>query len=149
MFVYKVQVNPIHTIGALTHYHTMPHFEAPKIYSCGKHCEKRRNCLEQAISLFLTMFSTWNKQFLSFSQCFPLGTSNFSLSHNVFHLEQTISLFLTMFSTWNKQFLSFSQCFPPYMVLIFHFNCTLKCSLQFVSIWTSLKLLWEKEQMPV
>ena len=44
----------------LTHhmYHTMPHFDALKIYSYGKHCEKRRNCLEQAISPFLTMFST-------------------------------------------------------------------------------------------
>ena len=29
----------------LTHYHTMPHFDALKIYSCGKHYEKRRNCL--------------------------------------------------------------------------------------------------------
>ena len=29
----------------LTHYHTIPHFDTPKIYSCGKHCEKRRNCL--------------------------------------------------------------------------------------------------------
>ena len=29
----------------LTHYHTMPHFDALKIYSCGKHCGKRRNCL--------------------------------------------------------------------------------------------------------
>ena len=38
-----------------------------------------------------------------------------------------------------NQFLLFSQCFLPYMVLIFHFNCTLKCRLQFVSIWTSLK----------
>ena len=28
-----------------THYHTMPHFDALKIYSCGKHCEKRRICL--------------------------------------------------------------------------------------------------------
>ena len=27
------------------HYHNMPHFGALKIYSCGKHCEKRRNCL--------------------------------------------------------------------------------------------------------
>ena len=42
----------------LTHYHTMPHFDALKIYSCGKHREKRRNCLEQPISPFLTMFST-------------------------------------------------------------------------------------------
>ena len=29
----------------LTHYHTMPHFEALKIYGCGKNCEKSRNCL--------------------------------------------------------------------------------------------------------
>ena len=39
----------------------------------------------------------------------------------------------------NKQFLLFSQCFLPYMVLIFHFKCILKCRLQFVSIWASLK----------
>ena len=30
---------------ALTHYHTIPHFDPLKIYGCGKHCEKRRNCL--------------------------------------------------------------------------------------------------------
>ena len=29
----------------LSHYHTMLHFDALKIYSYGKHCEKRRNCL--------------------------------------------------------------------------------------------------------
>ena len=41
----------------------------------------------------------------------------------------------------NKQFLHFSQCFihVPYMALIFHFKCTLKCRLQFVSFGTSLK----------
>ena len=42
----------------LTHYHTIPHFDLLMIYSCGKQCEKRRTCLEQAISPFLTMFST-------------------------------------------------------------------------------------------
>ena len=42
---------------SLTHYHTMPHFDALKIYRCGKHCEKRRNCLLKANSPFLTMFS--------------------------------------------------------------------------------------------
>ena len=42
----------------LTPYHTIPHFDALKIYSCRKPCEKRRNCLEQAISPFLTIFST-------------------------------------------------------------------------------------------
>ena len=30
--------------GPLTHYHTMPHFDALKIYSCEKHREERRNC---------------------------------------------------------------------------------------------------------
>ena len=39
----------------------------------------------------------------------------------------------------NKQFLLFSQCFLPYKALTFHFKCTLKCCLQFVSSWTSLK----------
>ena len=38
-----------------------------------------------------------------------------------------------------KQLLLFSQCFLPNMALIFHFKCTLKCRLQFVSIWTILK----------
>ena len=28
----------------LTRNHTIPHFDALKIRSCGKHCEKRRNC---------------------------------------------------------------------------------------------------------
>ena len=40
----------------------------------------------------------------------------------------------------NKQFLIISQCVLHGMVLIFHFKCTLECHLQFVSIWTSLKL---------
>ena len=39
----------------------------------------------------------------------------------------------------NMQFLLFLQCFLPGMALIFPFKCTLKCRLQFVSIWTSLK----------
>ena len=40
---------PIHSIFPylimLTHYHTVAHFDALKIYSCRKRCEKRRNCL--------------------------------------------------------------------------------------------------------
>ena len=51
----------------LTHYHTMPHFDALQICNCGKHREKRRNCLLQAISSFLTMFSTQNQIYFSFS----------------------------------------------------------------------------------
>ena len=38
-----------------------------------------------------------------------------------------------------KQFLLFSQSFLCYMELIFHIKCTLKCRLQFVSNWPSLK----------
>ena len=29
----------------LTHYHTMPHFDALKLYSCGKECEKKEKLL--------------------------------------------------------------------------------------------------------
>ena len=50
----------------LTRYHTMPHFDTLRIYSCGKHWEKRRNCLLQAISTFLTMFSTIYGTYFSF-----------------------------------------------------------------------------------
>ena len=40
----------------LTHYHTIPHFDALQIHTFGKHCEKRRNYL--------------CKEFHLFSQCF-------------------------------------------------------------------------------
>ena len=40
----KSIIDLLHVYG-LTHYHTMPRFDALKIYSGGKHCEKRRNCL--------------------------------------------------------------------------------------------------------
>ena len=56
----------IATFFFLTNYHIMLHFDALKIYSCGKHCEKRRNCLQQAISPFLTMFSTLYGTYFSF-----------------------------------------------------------------------------------
>ena len=41
--------------------------------------------------------------------------------------------------TCSKQFLLFSQCFLYSAALMFLFKCTLKCRLQFVSIWNSLK----------
>ena len=61
----------------------LPHFDPLKMFSSRKHCKKRKNCLFQAISCFLTVLSI------------QYGT--------------------------------------------FHFKCTLKCCLQFVSVWTSLK----------
>ena len=37
--------HPLFKSSSLTHYHTMSHFDALKMSSCGKHCEKKRNCL--------------------------------------------------------------------------------------------------------
>ena len=45
-----------YTFDLLSHYHTMPHFDTLKIYSCGKHCKKGEIACD--------------KQFLYFSQCF-------------------------------------------------------------------------------
>ena len=59
----------------LTHYHTVLHFDALKIYSCGKHCEKRRNCYLQAISPFLTMFSTLYGTYFPFQMHFKMSSA--------------------------------------------------------------------------
>ena len=70
----------------LTHYHTMPHFDALKIYCFGKHCEKRRNCFWQAVSPFLTMFSTLCFFFFflfSFRMHFKMSSAIY------FHLDQS------------------------------------------------------------
>ena len=37
-----LNINPYRAGTRSTIYHTMPHLDALKIYSCGKHCEKRR-----------------------------------------------------------------------------------------------------------
>ena len=48
-----------HLVKGLTHYNTMPHFDALKIHSCKKkHCEKSEIAC--------------NKQFILFLQCFLL-----------------------------------------------------------------------------
>ena len=79
----------------------MPHFVELKIYSCGKHCVKRRNCLLQAISPFLTMFSILYGTYFSFEMhfkmlsaiCFNLDHSKILLSGNGLN---PILLFATM-----------------------------------------------------
>ena len=53
----------------------MPHFDTPKIYSCGTHCEKEKNCLQQAISPFLTMFSTLNGTYISFQMHLKMSST--------------------------------------------------------------------------
>ena len=75
-----------HCMGkGLTLYLTTPHFDARKIHSCEKHREKRRNCLYQAISPFLTMFSTL------YGTCtyFPLYMHFKMLSAISFNLDQS------------------------------------------------------------
>ena len=62
----------MHPRAALPHYHTIPHIDTLKIYSCGKHGGKRRNCLEQAISPFLTMFSTPSGTYFLFQMLFKM-----------------------------------------------------------------------------
>ena len=84
----------------LTHYHTMLHFDALKIYSCGKHCEKRRNCLLRLVSPFLTMFSTlYGSHFvfkmhfkMSSAICFNLDQSEILLSGNGLIIEEKIPI---------------------------------------------------------
>ena len=59
----------------LTHYHTIPHFDALKIYSCGKQCEKRKNCLWQAISPSTTMFSNLYGTYFPFLMHFKMSSA--------------------------------------------------------------------------
>ena len=54
----RAHVSIPYTSPLKAHYHTMPHFDALKIFGCRKNCEKTRNCLKQANSPLLTMFST-------------------------------------------------------------------------------------------
>ena len=106
----------------------MPHFDALKIYSCGKHCEKRRNCLEQAISPFLTMFSTLYDTYFSFYMhfkmssviCFNLDRSKILLSVyglNLYHTIPTFNdldkdSFLKYCGKWRKCWLLTFLLFP-------------------------------------
>ena len=79
----------------------MPHFDSLKIYDCGKHCEKRRKCLYQAISPFVTMFSTLYGTYFFYLQstlkmssaiCFNLDQSkNLSSGNGVIHSINLIS----------------------------------------------------------
>ena len=105
MFYRRLQCHPCYVLIIIkvtkpvsTHYHTMPHFDALKIHSCGKHYEKRRNCLEQAISPFLTMFSTLHGTYFSFwmhfkmssAICFNLDQSKILSSGNGFEIFEMV-----------------------------------------------------------
>ena len=53
----------------------MLHIDTQKIYSYGKYCEKRRNCLLQAISAFFTMFFTLYGTHFSFKMHFKMSSA--------------------------------------------------------------------------
>ena len=57
LFAAKLEESKISISGkGLTNYDTMSHFDARKIYSCGKDCEKRRNYLLQEFYPFSTLY---------------------------------------------------------------------------------------------
>ena len=95
----------------LTHYHTIPTFNAPEKEAFRKHCGKRRKCWLSAFSPFLTMFSTLHKTnfklsitfILSFANAFNLDQSKILLSGNGLKISvlrisffQTVSKRLTL-----------------------------------------------------
>ena len=50
------------------------------------------------------------------------------------------ALYIAVENIVRKGEIACNTMFLPYVALIFHFKCTLKCRLQSVLIWTSLKL---------
>ena len=114
---------------------------------------KGENAGNQHFLLFPQFFLTYHRQIiidttfiLSYANALNLVESQILSLGKVLTHYNTIPHLDTMENTvgkeeiaFNKRFLLFSQCFLPFTVLIFHFKCTLKCRLQFVSIWTSLK----------
>ena len=60
----------------LTHSHTMTPFDAPGKQAFWKHCGKRRNCSQRAISPFPTVFSTDLDNFLLFLSNLKLSSAN-------------------------------------------------------------------------
>ena len=107
---------------------------------------ERRNCLLWVISPFPTVFSRLalptrknQRLFVRVKQIEGLTHYNTILHFDALGYMAGEKIVRMGGIACDKQFLLFSQCFLPYMVLIFHSKCTLKCYLQFVSIWTSLK----------
>ena len=96
--------------GCLTHYHTKPHFDALKIHSCGKHCEKRRNCLLQAISPFRTMFSTLYGTYFSFQMHFKMSAICVNLDQSKILLSGNGLVEVQTF--WERKKMLLNQVFP-------------------------------------
>ena len=125
----------------------MPHFEALKIYSFGQHCEKRRNCLLQAISPFLTTFCTL------YGSYFPFYMNLNPFPNKPWFLRVCSTTLLK--SPWEKEkllltsnFSFFPQCFLPIWRTFFHFHQILNCHLLTLSIWRSRKfVVWDRVKM--
>ena len=137
----------------------MPHFDTIKINNFVKNCEKSRNCLLQAISPFLTMFSTLYGTYFSFQMHFNPFPHDKILDHtklkafaddklNVTKI--VISVFdrvknmvgkgeIACSSNCSFSYNSFKRLHSQTRQKVSLCENGLKCHLQFVSIWTSLK----------
>ena len=96
------------------HYHTMPHFDTLKIYGYGKHCEKRRKCLLQAISPFLIMLPTIYGTYFSFLNALQnvvcnLNQSKILSSGNGYDIPPLLSTICCCNFLPNKKFLHLSK----------------------------------------
>ena len=126
----------------------MTHFDSLKIYSFGKHCEKRRNCLLQAISHFLTMFCTLYGTYFSFLMhckmssaiCFTLDQSKILSSGNWLIFSKTNFMHL----------LTYYQTAYFRLLLLKGFACNnFKFDENDMEFSKKLENLWEKEKLPV
>ena len=119
---------------ALTHYHTIPSFDAPEKEAFRKHCGKRRKCWRPAFSPFPTMFSTLHKTNFKLSFTFILSSANaFNLDQskilsfgNGLNQYHTIPTLMTLGekpfekivgkgeNAGSQHFLLFPQCFLPF-----------------------------------
>ena len=100
------------TFTRLSNFHTMTPFDAPGKHALWKHCGKRRNCSQRAISPFPTVFSTHLDNFLPFLSNLKL------LSANSFSLEESKICLLVMGYTNKSSFPSVQQRLVNSIILL-------------------------------
>ena len=130
----------------LTHYHTMRHFDALKLYSCGIHCEKKRNCLLQCFLSFMALIFYFNpfphNKILHQTKMKAFADGKINVTKMIISVFDRIEnivgkgeIALPSQFFQKASFVDASKC----VIVWERFKCTLKCHLQFVSVWTSLK----------
>ena len=143
----------------LTHYHTMPHFDALKIYIAVENIVRKKsksqnverskladsrskNEILWSIAMSKTSMAETAFRNLVSSRSISEVSMDFILTHyhTMPHFD-ALKIYIAVENivrkgeiACNKQFLLFLQGFLPYIALIFHRKCTFRCRLQFVSI---------------